>query len=121
MSGAAVVKTLDEQIQELKRYCDEVHLGEEAKVHLYLLKNLRLPTMCDPASCDALLSPTPHNGYPSRLYFPRVINGPFPRNWNFNGRILEENWSAFSFTVKTEGLSLAEILTRHLTGLAQAT
>jgi hypothetical protein len=121
MSHVAEVRTLDEQIQELKRYCEEIHVGEEANVKLYFLKNLRLPATCDPESCDALLCPTQHNGYPSRLYFATEIKGSFPRNWNFNGRILEQNWRAFSFTVLTEGLSLTDILKAHLTGLVQAT
>jgi hypothetical protein len=121
MSGAVPVSALEDQIQELKRYCDELHVGEEANVKLYLLKNLRLPSKCEPSSCDALLCPTTHNGYPSRLYFATQIRGPFGRNWNFNGRILERNWHAFSFTVATEGRSLVDILKSHLTGLVQST
>lgn len=115
------IASIGEQLVELKRYCDEVHVGEEAGVKLYLLKNLRLPTQCVPIVCDGLLSPAQHNGYPSRLYFSTQISGPFPRNWNFSGRILERNWSAFSFTVTPEGLALSEILKIHLTGLVQST
>lgn len=110
------------QIEELKRYCTDVFMGQEAGVDLYLLKDLRLPDLCKPESCDALLCPTQHNGYPSRLYFATRIAGPFNRNWNFNGgHILARNWHAFSFTVAPAGLTLAEILKRHLTGLVQAT
>jgi len=113
-------QTLDDQIQELKRYCDELRSGEEGGVKLYLLKNLRLPANCRPQTCDALLAPTQHNGYPSRLYFATQIQGPFSRNWNFNGRVLEQNWHAFSFTVAATGLSLVDILKNHLAGLVQA-
>ena len=121
MIGQNAVGALDDQIQELKRYCAEVHLGEEGSTKLYILKSLVLPSKCTPATCDALLCPTHHNSYPSRLYFATKIDGPFARNWNFNGHILTHNWSAFSFTVVPDGLSLAEVLRRHLTGLVQAT
>ena len=122
MNAVEVIGTVVEQEQELKRYCDEVHFGEEAGVKYYLLENLRLPSKCLPASCDALLCPTAHpSGYPSRLFFAQPISGPFSRNWNFNGRILASNWVAFSFTVTAAGLSLVEILKRHLTGLVQVT
>lgn len=120
MSEIVAPQTLEEQIRELKPYCEELHSGEDAGVKLYLLKNLRLPASCTPEVCDALLAPTHHNSYPSRLYFATQIQGPFSRNWNFNGRILEQNWRAFSFTVATEGLSLVEILKCHLAGLVQA-
>lgn len=122
MNTVEATVTIEEQEQGLKRYCDEVHFGEEAGVKYYLLKNLRLPSMCSPGSCDALLCPTAHSsGYPSRLFFAKPISGPFSRNWNFNGRILAGNWVAFSFMVAPAGLSLVEILKRHLTGLVQAT
>ena len=122
MTAAEAMGTIEEQEQELKRYCDEVSSGEETGVKYYLLKNLRLPSKCSPASCDALLCPTAHSsGYPSRLFFAQPVSGPFGRNWNFSGRILASNWVAFSFTVAPAGLSLDEILKCHLTGLVQAT
>lgn len=122
MNAVGFIETIEEQEQGLKRYCDEVHFGEEGGVKYYLLKNLRLPSKCSPATCDTLLCPTSHpSGYPSRLFFAQPIRGPFGRNWNFNGRILTCNWAAFSFIVAPAGLSLVEILKRHLTGLVQAT
>ena len=121
MSQTVSVDQFQEQVNELKRYCETLHVGQEGEVKFYLLKNLRLPNSCSPAICDALLAPTTHNGYPSRLYFSTEVSGPFPRNWNFTGRILGQNWRAFSFTVLTEGICLAEILKRHLTGLVQST
>ena len=84
-------------------------------VSLNLIENLHLPDGCQPQIVDALLCPTPRDGYQSRLFFSVQITGQ-ARNWNGNIRVLERNWFAISWQVPP-GLRLYEILLVHLRSL----
>ena len=108
------------EIEVLKSYCDRVALLTEGGVELYLLEGLRLPAGCTPSSCDALLCPTPRDGYPSRLCFSVQITAPYARNWNLsNPRIVERNWFAFSWKVEQPTSTLGELLLAHLNGFVK--
>ena len=108
----------EDQVEELKSYCSEVLVGEEAgKVYL-LLRDLQLPQGCQPATCDALLCPTERDGYPSRLFFDQVLPAMKSRNLNANGlRILERDWYAVSWKLSRPNLRLAEMVLGHLRAL----
>lgn len=106
----------ENQISELKRIAPDLTQAEEGG-HTYIrIKQLPLPEGCNPSSCDVLLCPNPRDNYISRLFFSTRITGCPERNWNFTGRILSENWYAFSWNVPGN-LRLAETLLVHLKAL----
>jgi hypothetical protein len=110
-----------DQIEELKQGCDGVATCNDSGIAYLLLTNLGLPTGCTPATCDALLCPAGRDGYPSRLFLSQPVQGPFPRNWNFKGRICERDWVAFSWKVNTsESMRLAQLVRVHLDGFRRA-
>lgn len=108
------------EIEELKLYCSSLSSVTELNATLYLLKELKLPGGCEPATCDALLCPTSRgDGYPSRLFFSQQISTQVPRNWNGRIRVAERNWVAFSW--KVDGPTrLPQILRAHLIGLTSS-
>lgn len=108
----------EDQIRVLKSQCSAVKHGQECGTEYLILEGLILPEEFDPPTCDALLCPTQRDGYPSRLFFDKILKTRQQRNWNANGiRILERNWYAFSWKVSRHNLSLAELLSAHIRGL----
>jgi len=89
----------DDELAELRRRHPGAKRCEEGGALFYHIPNLPLPPGCTPAQTDALLCPTPRDGYPSRLYFAQAIQGPVTRNWNTNNvRLFERDWFAFSWS-----------------------
>ena len=109
-----------EQTAELKAYCTKLSEVIEGGVTYLFLENLRLPEGCSPPTCDGLLSPSPRDGYPSRLFLSTQVQCGFTRNWNFNGRIIEQNWVAFSWKLDGRPMTLKELLIAHLAGFTKA-
>ena len=105
-----------DQIEELKRIAPSVSEATERGYSYLLIENLQLPDQCIPSVVNALLCPTPREGYNSRLFFSSKIEGIPARNWNGNIRALDRNWYAISWQV-LDGLRLAEILMVHLNSL----
>jgi hypothetical protein len=100
-----------DQIEELKNLCPGASRGEEAGVSYFLLPQLALPEGCTPAPVDALLCPTPRDGYEFRLFFAQRISSKNSRNWHVsNVRILERNWHAFSYKINASSLRLAQMV-----------
>src|SRR5688572_30637035 len=89
----------DDQLAELKLMCQLVAACDEAGATYILLRGLRLPEGCTPSTIDALLCPTEREGYPSRLFLSERVQGPFARNWNFDGQVCGGKWYAFSWKV----------------------
>ena len=109
-----------DELDELRSYCVSVASACEGGCTYLLLEKLTLPVGCTPAFCDALLCPTPRDGYQSRLFFSEPIASSRSLNWNANGlRILDRNWHAFSWKVERPNLRLAEVLVRHLEGFTR--
>jgi hypothetical protein len=106
-----------DQIAELCELAPGVQRGVEGGTVFYLLPHLVLPPGCKPERVDALLCPTPRDGYPSRLFFAEQVSSPSSRNWNGSARILERNWYAFSWTVSEPNLRLAQLVAAHLHAL----
>lgn len=108
----------EEQIEELKQLCPEVSWCEDGGTSFFLLPALCLPDGCTPLKADALLCPTPRDGYNSRLFFDRVITSRQALNWHMqNVRIAERNWSVFSWKVNRTNLRLAQIVGEHMRAL----
>ena len=107
----------EDQIAELKQLCPDVQLHEEAGCAFLLLPGLNLPEGCRPRTLDALLCPTPRDGYPSRLFFSEKVTSPTERNWNATGiRIAERSWTAYSWKANPN-LRLAQMIAAHLGAL----
>jgi hypothetical protein len=104
------------QIAALKRITPFLSYAQEGGYKFILIEKLQLPEGCKPQVVDALLCPTPREGYESRLYFSSQITGCPQRNWNGNIRVLDRNWYAISWRVPG-GLNLYEILLVHLKAL----
>ncbi len=110
------MKFPEEQIERLKALIPSISEASEGGYDYILLEDLILPDGCIPSVTDALLCPTPREGYSSRLFFAEKIIGGPPRNWNGNLRVLGRNWYAVSWQT-TAGLELVEMLMIHLKAL----
>lgn len=107
----------EDQVAELKLLCPDVSEVEEAGCTYLLLPGLNLPDGCIPARTDAILCPTPRDGYESRLFFADRVQCMVEPNWNANGvRIVERNWHAFSWKTSAN-LRLAQMVAAHLRAL----
>ena len=107
-----------DQIEELLRFYPNAQQATEAGITYFLLPELEMPNGCTPARVDALLCPTPRDGYTSRLFFAHKVEGGIRRNWHVQGtaRILDRNWSAISW--KTDpNLRLVQKVRAHLDAL----
>jgi hypothetical protein len=103
-----------DQIEELKHLCAGGRYYEEGGIPYFFLPQLRLPDGCAPEQLDALLCPTSHHGYTSRLFFEKVILSPQSRNWSTTARIMERTWHAISWQFAETNLRLAQLVGVHL-------
>lgn len=102
------------QIDELKKISPDLSIAEEGGYSFIRIANLKLPDNCTPNLVEALLCPTPREGYLSRLFVSAQIACGRPAlNWNGNIRVLGKNWHAVSWKVPGN-LRLYEILLVHL-------
>jgi hypothetical protein len=104
----------NDQIEELKQLCPGARQYEEGGIPYFFLPQLRLPDGCSPAQLDALLCPTVHHGYTSRLFFEQAISSRQSQNWNTTARIMERNWHAISWQIPQTNLRLAQMIAVHL-------
>ncbi len=102
-----------DQIEELKKIYPGVQVAEEGGSTFFLLPKLELPNGCEPNKLDALFCPTPHGGYPSRLYFEQIFTGCPTRNWNGQTRILDRTWHAISWNINQDQ-RLVQLIRSHL-------
>lgn len=108
----------ENQINGLKSIVPDLKIVQEGGYTYFYIEGLELPGGCTPGTVNALLCPTPMQGYESRLYFSSQIFGPGCSNKNWNGslRVIGQNWFAISWKTKS-GLSLVEMLSIHLKAL----
>lgn len=107
-----------DEIEELKRF-GSLRQAQEGGTTFLLIEQLALPAGCTPLRVDALLCPSPRDGYTSRLFFGEQVHTlrTPPPNWNGSVRILERAWYAFSWRMPAEPLRLAQMVAEHLRGL----
>jgi hypothetical protein len=103
------------EMEELRVLAGAVSCTTEGGVTLFLLQPLQLPEGCTPPQVEALLCPSPRDGYDSRLYFAQLVQGRVQRNWAEH-RLVDRNWWAFSWRTQP-GLRLAQMVAIHLRGL----
>ena len=103
------------QVGALKRVFPNLELGKESETEFIVIRNLLLPDGCVPEQVDALLCPTPRDGYPSRLFLSQKVDHRGKgTNWNAAGvRILGRQWWAVSWKNR-EGQTLLEMVQDHL-------
>lgn len=106
----------DDQVAELKSFFREVRAAREGGITYLVLPDAALPSGCVPSRMDLLLCPFERDGYSSRLYFAERVQCAKPLNWNGGVRVLERNWSAFSWRV-SGGLRLLQMVQEHLRAL----
>ncbi|WP_108425040.1 hypothetical protein [Flagellimonas amoyensis] len=104
------------EIDELKKVAPDLKIIQEGGYTFFYIEKLLLPDGCVPNIIEALLCPTPHSGYPCRLFFSSQISGCPARNWNGNLRVIGRNWFAISWKTKS-GLTLLEMVSIHLKAL----
>lgn len=104
----------EEQVEELKDICPGALQYEEGGVPYFFLPELSTPDRCSPERVDALLCPTAHHGYTSRLFLSQRISSPQSRNWSTEARIMERTWHAISWKYDATNLRLAQILALQL-------
>ena len=103
-----------EQIDELKMIAPNLSITQEGGYTYFLLEKLKMPENCLPKEVDALLCPSVHSGYNSRLFFSEKITGCKPNlNWNGVARVLGRNWVSISWNVPPDQ-GLAATLLIHL-------
>ena len=64
---------------------------------------------------QALLSPSEHSGYPTRLFLSKQI--PIALNWNHSMTMLDRTWYTWSWSGVSSSLPLLEIFLAHLAAL----
>lgn len=108
----------EDQLAELKELCPDASHLKDGGTDYFLLPTLALPSGCAPAVADALLCPTPRDGYNSRLFFDRTIASSQALNWHMqNVRIGDRNWNVYSWKLNRTDLRLAQIVGEHLRAL----
>lgn len=97
----------------------EAQVAREGGATFLLLPALPLPEGIQPRAADALLCPTPRDGYPSRLYYAVQPQHAPPQFRNVRAtHILGRTWYACSWRVRS-GLRLAQLVRAHLDALKQ--
>lgn len=104
----------EDQVEELRQICPGARQCTESGVPYFFLPGLRLPDGCTPSQVDALLCPTSHHGYTSRLFLAEQVRSPQSRNWSTTARLFERNWHAISWNIQRTDLRLAQILALQL-------
>ncbi|MBK7763324.1 MAG: hypothetical protein IPI46_08110 [Bacteroidetes bacterium] len=94
-------------------YPNAKFLQEAGYTYIYL-SELKLPEGVLPKVIPALLCISPKDGYDSRLYLSKIIEGFSFRNWNSGIYVLDSNWHSISWKTQS-GLSYLEMLMVHLT------
>lgn len=109
-------KLPSDQLAELRRAYPGAQLTEEGGTEFVFLPQLELPDTVTPERTDALLCPSPRDGYSSRLYLADRPTGGVAneRNWHVTGlRIIGRPWHAASWQTPN-GLRLVQMIAAHL-------
>jgi hypothetical protein len=104
----------EDQLKELETICPGATPYGEGGIPYIFLPKLNLPDGCSPSQVDALLCPSTHHGYKSRLFVAEKISSPQSRNWSTVTRIMERTWYAISWNYDETNLRLAQMLALQL-------
>lgn len=109
----------EEQVQALKAYSMALSYFEDGGHPFFRMDSIELPEGCSPASVNAVLQPREGDGYRSRVFFSQQVQSRYPRNWNTQKRMNEENWYAFSWNFDPSSMTLEQIFLEHLKGFTR--
>ena len=104
------------QLNELIPQCEQVEIHNEGQSHFVLLSKLQFETDGETVTLDALLCPSAHTGYATRLFLSKQILNKGHLNWSQH-QILGQNWHTWSWSNISESQRLAQILAGHLKAL----
>lgn len=110
------MRTLEDQILEVKRFYPRTEIIPEGGINFVFLPELELPSGCIPGNIDALLCPAMRDGYNTRLFYAQMIEGIPTKNWNGILRLCDRNWVSYSWK-STEGMELIQMIMYHLSTL----
>jgi hypothetical protein len=104
-----------DEVIEMKTAFAGLATASEGGTGFILIPSLSLPAGCNPPIIDALLCPSPRDGYPSRLFLSsRIMHKGPGQNWNSDQVILGKRWFAVSWRVDQSATRLLAILAAHL-------
>lgn len=101
-----------EQLAPLETVCARAQVMTEAGIELVALDQLKVRSNGTAHVVDALLCPTTHSGYHTRLF----LSQPFPQkatNWTVH-QLLGRPWHTWSWQGVPANLPLLEMLMCHL-------
>ena len=109
-----------DEIEELKLFNPSIGLAEEGGRAYIRIEGLRLPSGCQPDMVTALLCPSDHSGYTSRLFLSQQIDHKGQgKHWNAKGVvILGQQWWAVSWKITPANRRLLSKLQAHLGAFA---
>lgn len=98
--------------------CDAAEPDQDGGIPLLRIKRLRVPLATGARFLDAVLCPTTHAGYHTRLFFSENL-GPFaPRTANWNPVVLfGATWFAPSWQGVSPDLTITRMVATHLQAL----
>lgn len=106
-----------DEVAELVAVYPDARVASEGGQEFVLIPGLELPEGVAPVRVDALLCPTPRDGYPSRLFYgTRPQNAPAQFRNVRASHVLGRTWHACSWRVRT-GLRLVQLVRAHLDAL----
>ncbi len=100
------------EFEKIKAIHPPAQLHKEGGSPVVLLPALPFKAAGRPVTMDALLHPSSHSGYATRLFFERRIEGR-GGNWTEH-RVLERQWWALSWKDVEASLPWPAILFAHL-------
>jgi hypothetical protein len=103
------------RLQALAGVCQSVEEFQEGAVTYVYLSNVKIKVAGSPFVVDALLCPSTHAGYTTRLF----LSQPFPQraaNWTVH-QILGRAWHSWSWQGVPADLPLEKMLLCHLDAL----
>lgn len=105
-----------DEIEELKSCFAGLSTASEGGTAFILIPEMGLPAGCEPKVVDALLCPTPRDGYASRLFVSaKITHQGKGQNWNAAGVvILGRQWWAVSWKAQDSNKRLSAMLASHL-------
>jgi len=104
-------------LEELRGFCPDAKVMQEAGLEYVLLPRLKLPAGCQPNVIDALLCLSARDGYPTRLFLAQAYAGRgATNNWQ-TFRILDQTWHCWSWKDVPSTLRPAQAVAEHLRAL----
>lgn len=106
-----------DQVEELKAAFVGVEWAVDGQLSYIRIPELKLGAHCTPAVTEALLCPSPRDGYATRLFYAHVIAGAVSvANWTKH-HILGRDWHAYSWQGVAASLRLMQMVLAHASPL----